>query len=179
MPDRSNASPLWQGNSMAAKYYIPLTHLIAAPLNAQGEATAPVMIKAQTQVRVVTSAALSSKTSAKGDPVALTVAEDVIVDGKTIIAKGTEVVGEIADVRQKAMFGQSGRLGIRPLYLRIGAQTVRLTGVIGLKAKTSGGAIVGLALASALFTGRSAVIPAGTEIPAAIERDVTVTLTPK
>jgi hypothetical protein len=157
---------------------IALALVAAQPLLAQSSPPAPasVMLKAATPVRVITSAPLSSKTSAKGERVALEVAEDVIVEGKTLIAKGTAVIGEISDARVKAMLGQSGKLAVRPLYLRIGTQTVRLSGENGTKAKTSGGAVVGLALVSPLFTGRSAVIPAGTEIPASIERDVTITL---
>jgi hypothetical protein len=148
------------------------------PVFAQSNPPAPttVMLKAATPIRVITSAPLSSKTNAKGDRVALEVAEDVIVEGRTLIAKGTAVIGEISDARVKAMLGQSGKLAVRPLYLRIGSQTVRLSGENGIKAKTAGGAVVGLALVSPLFTGRSAVIPAGTEIPASIERDVTISL---
>ena len=100
----------------------------------------------------------------------------MIVDGQTLITKGTAVIGEIADARVKSMLGQSGKLSVRPLFLRVGAQIVRLSGESGTKAKTSGGAIVGLAIVSPLFTGRSATIPAGTEIPASIERDVTIKL---
>jgi hypothetical protein len=135
-----------------------------------------ITLKAATPIRVITSAPLSSKTSAKGERVALEIAEDVIVDGRTLITKGTAVIGEISDARVKAMFGQSGKLSVRPLYLRLGTQIVRLSGENGIKAKTSGGAVVGLALVSPLFTGRSAIIPAGTEIPASIERDVAINL---
>lgn len=134
----------------------------------------PILVKATTPVRVVTSAPLSSKTSAKGDRVALEIAEDVVVDGRTLITKGTAVIGEISEARVKAMLGQSGKLAVRPLYLRVGSQIVRLSGETGVKAKTAGGAIVGLAVVSAMFTGRSAIIPAGTEIPASIERDVAI-----
>jgi hypothetical protein len=150
----------------------------AQPLSAQNisPAATTALLKAATPIRVITSAPLSSKTSAKGERVALEVAEDVIIDGQTLIKKGTAVIGEISDARVKAMFGQSGKLSVRPLYLRIGTQIVRLSGESGTKAKTSGGAIVGLAVVSPLFTGRSAIIPAGTEVPASIEHDVTINL---
>jgi hypothetical protein len=153
--------------------------LVAAqPLPAQNSppTATTALLKAATPIRVITSAPLSSKTSAKGERVALEVAEDVIIDGQTLIKKGTAVIGEISDARVKAMFGQSGKLSVRPLYLRVGTQIVRLSGESGTKAKTSGGAIVGLAVVSPLFTGRSAIIPAGTEVPASIERDVTINL---
>lgn len=164
----------------AAALFAALALLAVSPAQAQ-EATAtpiptpsPILLKAATPVRVITSAPLSSKTSAKGDRVALEIAEDVVVDGRTLISKGTAVIGEISDARVKSVLGQSGKLSVRPLYLRLGSQTVRLSGETGVKAKTAGGAIVGLALVSAMFTGRSAVIPAGTEIPASIERDVAI-----
>ena len=162
----------------SAIMFTALVLAAANPVLAQSNAppTAAVMLKAATPIRVITSAPLSSKTSAKGERVTLEVAEDVIVDGQTLITKGTAVIGEIADARVKSMLGQSGKLSVRPLFLRVGAQIVRLSGESGTKAKTSGGAIVGLAIVSPLFTGRSAIIPAGTEIPASIERDVTIKL---
>ena len=155
---------------------IAVTLLSMSSASAQSSATATeaITLKAATAIRVITSAPLSSKTSAKGERVALEVADDVIVEGQTLITKGTAVVGEISDARVKAMFGQSGKLSVRPLYLRVGGQIVRLSGETGTKAKTSGGAIVGLAIVSPLFTGRSAIIAAGTEIPASIERDVAI-----
>jgi hypothetical protein len=162
----------------SAIMFATLVLATANPVLAQSNAppTAAVMLKATTPIRVITSAPLSSKTSAKGERVALEVAEDVIVDGQTLITKGTAVIGEIADARVKSMLGQSGKLSVRPLFLRVGAQIVRLSGESGTKAKTSGGAIVGLAIASPLFTGRSAIIPGGTQIPASIERDVVIKL---
>ena len=149
---------------------IPVMAQADAPASAPLAST--ITLKADTALRVVTSAPLSSKTSAKGSTVALEVGDDVIVDGQLLIPKGTAVVGEISDARAKAMLGQSGRLSVRPLYLRVGAQIVRLTGETGIKAKTEGGAIVGLALVSPLFTGKNAIIPAGTQIPAAIAHDI-------
>ena len=135
---------------------------------------AELLLSAGTAVPLVTAQPLSSKTSAKGDPVALRVVADVVIDGVVVIASGTAATGQVADVRAKGAMGMSGRLDIRPMYLMLGEQPVRLAGGLASRGKTEGGAIVGMALLTPGFTGRSAIIPAGTAVPATVERSTAV-----
>lgn len=110
----------------------------------------------------------------KGDLVPLTVDEDVIVGGRIAIPKGSSATGQVADARAKGALGMSGKLLIRPLYVRIGDNTVRLTGAIDDKGSVTAGAITGMVLLTPGFTGRSAAVPAGTKIVAVVERSVSL-----
>jgi hypothetical protein len=124
------------------------------------------------EVPLLTATELSSKTSAKGDFVTLRTAADVLVDGHVVIAAGTEATAEVTDARAKGAFGMSGKLAIRPLYLRLGDTTVRLTGALADKGTIEPGAVVGMVLLTPGFTGRSAVIPMGTRILSYVDRPV-------
>ena len=64
---------------------IPVMAQADAPASAPLAST--ITLKANTSLRVVTSAPLSNKTSAKGSTVALEVADDVIVDGRLLDRK--------------------------------------------------------------------------------------------
>ncbi len=159
--------------------FAKLSILIAAALStsAIGSATdAPKTAKlpANTEIALSTVQDLTSKKAQKGDQVALVVAEDVLVDGAIIIHKGTSAVGRIAFAQDTGAFGQSGKLKIEPLYIQINGTTVRLQGSVFKKGTVTAGAAAGLVVLTPGMTGRSAKIPAGTAIPAATLRDVTL-----
>ncbi len=129
-------------------------------------------LRAGTQIILATTEELSSKTSQKGDVVQMVTKFDIRENGELLIPAGTKAVSKIADVMAKGAFGQSGRLLIEPLYIRIGDNTVRLTGGIEKKGSISAGAAVGLTVMSAAFTGRSATIPAGSELSAQVLNEI-------
>ena len=62
---------------------------------------------------VVTVDEITSKTAAEGDPLTFKVAEDVKVDGQTVIAKDAIVKGLVAQAKKAGMMGRGGSLGIR------------------------------------------------------------------
>lgn len=126
-------------------------------------------------VPLATVTALSSKTSVKGQMIDLTTTADVSIDGTVVIPAGTGAVGQISDARATGGLGMSGRLSLRPLYLRIGKSLVRLTGAREDKASVSAGGVFGLAIAPAI-SGRSATIKAGTSLAATVEKDAAVIL---
>lgn len=117
-----------------------------------------------TPVRLVTAQPLSSKTQVKGDLIALRTADDVMVDGVVAIPKGTPATGQVSDARIKGAMGMGGRLTLRPLYLSVGDRTVRLTGSTDDNGGVQAGAIIGTVLVAPFFTGKSAVIPEGTQL---------------
>lgn len=63
-----------------------------------------------TEVRLQFAQAVSSKTAKKGDTVKLKVADDVAVNGNTVLKAGTPVTAVITTVKGRAHFGQNGRL---------------------------------------------------------------------
>lgn len=66
-----------------------------------------------TEFSVVNLTLISSKTATEGDPVDFKVDEDVIINGMTVIAKGTLVKGEVSNAEHNGHFGKSGKLSIR------------------------------------------------------------------
>lgn len=111
----------------------------------------------------------------------LETAEPVIVQGITVIPVGSPAIGEITDVRNKGMWGKSGHLAGRILYVTVNGQQIRLTGVFDDKG-TAGG--VGAVAASALIfapagffmTGTSAHVPVGTIVKSFVDEDVPLSM---
>lgn len=105
------------------------------------------------------------------------VAEAVSVDGQVVIPAGSPAVGEVTDVRNKGMWGKSGKINARALHVRVGDRTIRLTGQVDDKGKAGGvGAVAVSTLvflpAGFFMTGTSAKIPVGAPMSAFIDEDV-------
>lgn len=128
-------------------------------------------------IPLLTAERLSSKHAATGDMVALTVAEDVKIDGVVAIPVGTSAKGQVADASGTGALGTAGKLMLRPLYLQLGETVVRLDGQIkrdgGLPVATA----VGMITLSGLFGGRTAEVPTGTPLQSIVRRSVTVHVT--
>lgn len=144
--------------------------LVASPVAARDAAS--VTLPMGTEIPLVTATTLSSKTSAKGDFVVLETAADVQVEDHLVIAAGTKVTGQVTDAQAKGALGMSGRLAIRPLYLRVGDVTVRLGGASSGKGSVTAGAVAGMVFLTPGFTGRSAVLPQGTPLSGFVERAI-------
>jgi hypothetical protein len=105
------------------------------------------------------------------------VGENVIVQGVTVIPVGSPAVGEITDVRNKGMWGKSGHLGARILYVTVNGRQIRLSGAFDDKGVAGG---IGAAAVSALvflpagffMTGTSAKIPVGAMVKGFVDEDV-------
>jgi hypothetical protein len=151
---------------------IALAMLIFMPAFALAQEPVRYMLPTGTSIPLVIAQQLSSKTSVKGDMVKLRTAADIMVEGHIVITKGTYAAGQIADARAKGAMGMNGKLAIRPLYIRVGDDFVRLGGASSQKGSVTAGAVIGLAVLSPGFTGRSAVIPEGTALEASIEHGI-------
>ena len=111
----------------------------------------------------------------------LETAEPVIVQGVTVIPVGSPAVGEVTDVRNKGMWGKSGQLGARVLYVTVNGRQIRLSGAFDDKGVAGG---IGAAAVSAIvflpagffMTGTSARVPLGTSVKAFIDEDVPLAL---
>ena len=107
----------------------------------------------------------------------LETSEPVIVQGATVIPVGSPAVGEITDIRNKGMWGKSGHLAGRILYVTVNGRQIRLSGAFDDKGVAGGvGAVAVSALvflpAGFFMTGTSAQVPAGTIIKAFTDEDV-------
>jgi hypothetical protein len=55
---------------------------------------------------------ISSKTAEENRPIEFDVAEDIVVQGVTVIARGTTAKGMIAEVKRAKMLGRKGKISI-------------------------------------------------------------------
>jgi len=110
------------------------------------------------------------------------VAENVTVNGQVVIPAGTPATGEVTEVRNKGMWGKSGAINARPLYLQVNGRQIRLSGAMNDKGKTgTAGVVAAIAfvpVAGFFTTGTSAVIPIGAPVKAFIDEDVPVAFAP-
>ena len=137
---------------------------------------------AQVRVRFLHEITTEDKASKVGDRPRLEVAENVTVDGVTVIPQGTPVTGELTAVRNKGMWGKSGKIEGRVLSLTLNGRTVRMSGAFDDKGVTGTAAVVGAVLlipvVGFFVTGTSARIPAGGQISSYIDEDVAFTVAP-
>jgi hypothetical protein len=122
------------------------------------------------------------KASKVGDRPRLQVAEDVMVDGVNVVPKGTPVVGELTAVRNKGMWGKSGKIEGRVISMNLNGRTVRMSGAFDDKGVTGTGGVVASVLlvpvVGFFVTGTSARIAAGGQINAYLDEDVAFTVKP-
>ena len=137
------------------------------------------MLRQGTEVRLVTLTELNSKRNKAGERFDMEVQESVQLNGQTVIPAGTRAVGEITLRKGKGMWGKSGKLEFRPLYLKLGDRQIRISANATRdkgKAGTAGvvAAVVFLPVAGFFVTGTSARIAAQTPVLAQLDEDVPV-----
>ena len=121
---------------------------------------------------------INSNDAKVGDRFDLEVRDDVRLNGRTVIPAGTRAVGEVTVAKKKGMWGKSGKLETRLLYIEFGDQRIRITGAAGDSGKTgTAGVVASLAVvpvAGFFVTGTSAIIPPRTQTIATLDEDVPV-----
>lgn len=150
----------------------------AAPITVAPAEAGP-MLRQGTEIRLVTLTELNSKRDRVGERFDMEVQESVQLNGQTVIPAGTRAVGEITMRKGKGMWGKSGKLEFRPLYVKLGDRQIRISANSTRdkgKAGTAGvvAAVVFLPVAGFLVTGTSARIPAQTPVVAQLDEDVPV-----
>jgi hypothetical protein len=108
----------------------------------------------------------------------LEVADPVTVNGQVVIPAGSPATGEVTDVRNKGMWGKSGGINARLLFVRANGRQIRLTGQLDDKGVTGTAGVVGaiavVPLAGFFITGTSARIPVGAPVNGFIDEDLPV-----
>lgn len=147
----------------------------------------PVMTNAILRVGTEVPLRLSEELTTKGkklrvgDRFHLETSEPVLVQGVNVIPVGSPAVGEITDVRNKGMWGKSGHLSARILYLTVNGRQIRLSGAFDDKGVAGGiGAVAVSAIvflpAGFFMTGTSAKVPAGSIIKSFVDEDVPLSM---
>lgn len=93
------------------------------------EAGAKVVIPEGTEITLHLEQALGSETSHQGDAFELRVAEDIKIDGHTVIRAGSKAQGTVTVARTSGRLARQGRLGIELETLQVGSQSVAIRAV--------------------------------------------------
>jgi hypothetical protein len=116
------------------------------------------------------------KVTRVGQRFRLETAEDVKINGVVIIPVGSPAMGEVTDVRNKGMWGKSGHINARLLYVQVNGRQIRLSGTFDDKGVTgTAGVVAAIAfvpVAGFFTTGTSANIPAGAGVKGFVDEDV-------
>ena len=84
-----------------------------------------------TEVSLQMAQDVSSRGTKPGEPVELTLAEDLKV-GDIIVAKtGARALGEVVQAKKPDFWGEAGEVSIRVHFLRVGNKKVEIRGAIG------------------------------------------------
>jgi len=144
-------------------------------------AAAPTMLRTGTPIPMKLSEPLTTegKHLKAGQRFEIETADAISMNGRVVIPAGTHGVGEVTDVRNKGMWGKSGRIEVRPLYVQVGDRQIKLTGSADDKGHAGGVAAVAVSAvvflpAGFFMTGTSARMPIGTPIKAFLDEDVPV-----
>ncbi|WP_353070240.1 hypothetical protein RBB75_08980 [Tunturibacter empetritectus] len=115
---------------------------VAANPNAP-DASGRYMLRDGTDVNLQFAQDLSSKTASEGDPVTLTLVDDLKV-GNIVVAKaGDKAIGEVTKAEKSGMMGKAGDLSIRLNYLKAGDTKIKLRGTKGKEGESgTTGAVV-------------------------------------
>lgn len=137
---------------------------------------AEVLVPAGTTVYAELQQRLTSKKDIHqaGDPARATVWRDVVVDGRTVIQKGTSIVVKIKSIKPKRLTGRRGSLELEALSVK-GADGTELILDGGYDASGNQRVALASSLATALdwsvtvLKGKEAVLPPGTLFDAQVK----------
>lgn len=138
------------------------------------------VLRAGTEVALIMSESITTngKKLRVGQRVRLAVASDVRLGSVVVIPRGSLAEGEVTDVRNKGMWGKSGRIEARMLNVRVGDRLIRLTGSFDDKGVTGTAGVVAAAVfvpvVGFFVTGTSANIPAGSGVKAFLDEDLRI-----
>lgn len=149
---------------------------VVAPVASATSANAVLRAGTPIQLRLMEEITTKKKAAKVGQRFMLEVAAPVEINGIVVIPAGTPAWGEITEVRNKGMWGKSGKLNARLLYLRVDGRQIRLTGAFDDKGVTGTAGVVGavalVPVVGFFVTGTSAVFPKGGEVGGFIDEDV-------
>ncbi|HEX8285455.1 MAG TPA: hypothetical protein VF588_19025 [Pyrinomonadaceae bacterium] len=145
--------------------------LASAPQDAAAANGAEVILPDGTELNVVTTEEISSKTATEGDALTFKMDEDVVINGKVVIAKGAIVKGEVSNAKKSGRMGKGGALSIRVLSTEtVDGQKLKLRASKGKEGGDKTGTTVALVVLFGplgfLKKGKDAKIKEGTRIKA-------------
>jgi hypothetical protein len=148
---------------------------VAAPM--AGEAALP----ANSEVVLSINETVTSGTHRMGEKVFFTVAQDVKVDGRTVIPQGTRAVAQITRRTGKGSFGKSGKMDMAFRYIDLNGQHIPVQGLhhqegSGATAATIGAVVAAGVVGGLLVHGKNARIAQGREFTVRTKDAIPVTV---
>lgn len=157
----------------------PVAATAPAPVVAMNpDASGKYMLREGDDVDLQFAQDLSSKTSSEGDPVELTLADDLKV-GNVVVAKaGAKAFGEVTKAEKSGMMGKAGELNLRLNYLKVGDTKIKLRGTKGKEGESGTTSAVVLTVLfgpiGLIKHGKNVEIKKGQALHAYIGDDITV-----
>jgi hypothetical protein len=141
------------------------------------------LVRAGTPIVVALAEPVSTKLQKTGDQFDLQLAEPVVVDGRVVIAAGTQGIGEVVEATKPGVGGRPAKLVLAARFLQLGARQVPLQGLqlagagrnnaIAAQAAGAGGmAFFPLGFVGLAVSGGNVDFRAGARATAAIGEDV-------
>ena len=106
----------------------PAPAVAASPIQAPATTNAMLRVGTEVPLRLLEELTTKGKKLRVGQRFRMETSEPVMVQGAVVIPVGSPAVGEITDVRNKGMWGKSGHLGARLLYVTVNGRQIRLSG---------------------------------------------------
>lgn len=175
-----NTGPAQQAAPQATVQPAPVATIAQpAPLAVPPPVTGNAILRIGTEIPLRLEEALTTKGKQLrvGQRFHLTTSEPVLINGITVIPVGTPAEGEITDVRNKGMWGKSGHLAARILYMTVNGRQIRLSGTFDDKGTAGGWGAAAVSAfvflpAGFFMTGTSATVPAGATVKSFVDEDV-------
>lgn len=173
-----NLETLVEGTPKTGAYNDRISKLAKLAFVSGTVAVADKVVAADTLVKIKLTTPIDSKTARVGDVVTYQVAEDVLVDGVLVLAKGSDGTGKVTKVSQAQNFGRDAKLEIDFASIKA-IDGSMVTTFLGDKAKketesmamAAGASVAGLAIlgpigivGGAFVKGKSIKIDEGAEM---------------
>ena len=157
------------------------TVVATAPIAAPATNNAMLRVGTEVPLRLLEELTTGGKKLRVGQRFRMETSAPVMVQGVVVIPTGSPAVGEITDVRNKGMWGKSGKLNARVLYVTVNGRQIRMTGAFDDKGVAGGVGAVAVSLivipvAGFFMTGTSAKVPVGSAVKGFIDEDVSLSL---
>ena len=143
-----------------------------------------VVIPDGTELTVITTDLIDSKTAVEGDPLSFKIDEDVVVNGMVVIKKDALVKGIVSDSAKSGRMGKAGRLSIRvESTTTVDNQKLKLRAAKGKEGDDKTGTTVALVVLFGplgfLKKGKNAKIKEGTRIKVFTDEEKTIQVAAK
>ncbi len=137
------------GKLLIAVLLVAIGSQSPSPQNEIKPESEQVVLPMGTALTITIKEEISSKVFFHGDAVAMEVDEDVLVNGRVVIVKGTPVKGSVSYARQGADYGRPGELTLdAESVIAVDGQEIKLRGTLGKRGKdeTDTGAVLSIVL---------------------------------